>query len=353
MNEKDEKYEEVSTTIFRKRLRKFRSLRRGYFSFLFLLVMYLISFFCPFLMNNKALIVNYDGKTYFPVFKYYAGREFGQDIYGEADYRKLKLSFEEEGGDNWVLMPPYPYSPYEHLLDLPGEPPHPPSKAHWFGTDTSGRDVFVRLAYGFTISISFALVVVVFCYTIGISIGAMLGYFGGKFDIIMQRFVEIWMAMPFLYTIMIVSSIVQPNFLLLAFVLTLFGWMGMTFYIRGEFYREKAKDYVSAAISMGANDFAVIFKHILPNALTPVISFAPFAVVGYIGALVALDYLGFGLPPPTPSWGQMVQQGMQNIFDWWLVFFPLGALFITLLLVVFIGEAVREAFDPKVFSRLR
>jgi microcin C transport system permease protein len=136
-------------------------------------------------------------------------------------------------------------------------------------------------------------------------------------------------------------------------VLTLFGWMGLTFYVRGEFYREKAKDYVAAAVSMGANDRTVIFRHILPNALTPIISFAPFAVVGYIGSLVSLDYLGFGLPPPTPSWGQLVQQGMQDIFKWWLVFFPLGALFVTLLLVVFIGEAVREAFDPKVFSRLR
>jgi microcin C transport system permease protein len=353
MKKKDSGHEEVSVTIFRKRLRKFKKLKRGYYSFLFLLIVYIVSFFCPLLMNNKALIVHYDGRTYFPVFKYYPGRQFGQEVYGEANYRQLKASFKEESAGNWVLMPPYPYSPYEHLLDLPGEPPHSPSKVHWFGTDNSGRDVFVRLAYGFTISISFALVVVAFCYAIGIAIGAMLGYFGGKFDIIMQRFVEIWMAMPFLYTIMIVSSIIQPNFFLLAFVLTVFGWMGLTFYVRGEFYREKAKDYVSSAISMGANDRSVIFKHILPNALTPIISFAPFAVVGYIGSLVSLDYLGFGLPPPTPSWGQLVQQGMQDIFKWWLVFFPLGALFVTLLLVVFIGEAVREAFDPKVFSRLR
>jgi len=344
---------EVSVSIFRKRLRKFKTLKRGYYSFLFLVALYFVSFFSPLLMNNKALIVHYDGKTYFPVFKYFPGKEFGQEVYGEANYRLLRETFKQEGRGNWVLMPPYPYSPYEHLLDLPGQPPHTPSAAHWFGTDTSGRDVFVRLAYGFTISITFALVALLLDYAIGIAVGSMLGYFGGKFDITVQRFVEIWMAMPFLYTIMIVSSIVKPNLLLLVFLLALFGWMGMTFYIRGEFYREKAKDYVSAAISMGATDRAVIFKHILPNALTPVISFAPFTVVGYIGALVSLDYLGFGLPPPTPSWGQMVQQGMQNIFDWWLVFFPLGALFVTLLLVVFIGEAVREAFDPKVFSRLR
>ena len=194
----------------------------------------------------------------------------------------------------------------------------------------------------------------VVAYSVGITIGALLGYFGGRFDIIVQRFIEIWSSMPFLYTMIIISSILQPNFMLLVFVLSLFGWMGMTYYVRGEFYREKAKDYVAAAIAMGASHREVIFRHILPNALTPVISFAPFAVVGYIGALVSLDFLGFGLAPPTSSWGQLVQQGMDDItFARWLVLAPLSALFITLLMVVFIGEAIREAFDPKVFSRLR
>jgi microcin C transport system permease protein len=272
---------------------------------------------------------------------------------GETDYRALDARMAAEG-KGICIMPPYPYHPNESLLDLPGQPPHAPSRQHWFGTDNRGRDVFARLVYGFRISISFALVVLVLTYAIGITIGAMLGYFGGRFDITVQRFIEIWSSMPRLYTIIILTSLLQPSFFLLAFVLMLFGWMGMTYYVRGEFYREKAKDYVAAALAMGASNRQIIFRHILPNALTPVVSFAPFAVVVNIGALVSLDYLGFGLPPPTPSWGQLVQQGMEDINAApWLVLTPMAALFVTLLMVVFIGEAVREAFDPKVHSRLR
>ncbi len=193
----------------------------------------------------------------------------------------------------------------------------------------------------------------------------MPGYFSGKVDLLGQRAIEIWSSLPFLYTIIIVSSIVvpvylpgrsqlvQPSFWLLVFILAIFDWMGMTFYIRGEFYREKAKDYVGAAIVTGVSEAGIMFRHILPNALTPVISFAPFEIVANISALVALDFLGFGLPAPTPSWGELIGQGMNNLTKWWLVFFPLGVMFVTLLLVVFIGEAVREAFDPKEYSRLR
>ncbi len=342
-----------SVSLFRKRLQKFKSLKRGYVSFLVIIVLYIISFFCPLLMNNKALVVKYNGDLYFPVFKYHTAKSFGQEKYGEADYRRLKQEFKEDDSENWVMMPFYPYGPFESLTDKSSNPPNAPSKGHWFGTDDRGRDVFVRLAYGFNISISFALLVMTVAYTIGISIGATLGYFGGRYDITVQRLIEVWSSIPFLYTVIIISSIVKPNFTLLVFLLCLFGWMGMTYYIRGEFYREKAKDYVHAAISMGATDTKVIFKHILPNSLTPVIAYGPFTLVGTIGALVALDYLGFGLPPPTPSWGELVGQGMSNIFSWWLVLFPLGALFWTLLLVVFIGEAVRQAFDPREFSRLR
>jgi microcin C transport system permease protein len=253
-------------------------------------------------------------------------------------------------------MPPYPYHPNESLLtepDLQGEPPHSPSRRHWFGTDDRGRDVFVRLAYGFRISIGFALAVVALAYAIGIAVGSVLGFFGGKVDLVGQRLVEIWATLPFLYTMIIVSSIVRPNVALLAFLLALFSWVGMSFYIRGEFYREKAKDYVAAAIAQGESDRSVMVRHILPNALTPVISFAPFSMVGGVTSLVALDFLGFGLPAPTPSWGELVGQGLANIREWHLVLFPLGALFATLIMVVFIGEAVREAFDPRAFSRLR
>ncbi|MCX7834919.1 MAG: ABC transporter permease [bacterium] len=344
----------ASISLLKKRIRKFKTLKRGYYSFLIIVSMYVLSFFLMFLVNNRALIVKYNGNYYFPVFKYHAVEEFGQSGYGEARYRELKKQFAEEKKGNWVLMPPYPYGPIESLLEeLEGTPPHPPSKEHWMGTDDRGRDVFARLAYGFRISISFAIILVLIEYSIGVSIGAMLGYYGGKIDLFGQRFIELWSAVPGLYTLIILTSIFRPNFAMLVIFIAIFGWMGITYYIRGEFYREKAKDYVSAAIAMGASDRKIIFRHILPNALTPVISFGPFAVVGGIGSLVALDYLGFGLPPPTPSWGQMAQVGLQNISKWWLVLFPLGALFVTLLLVVFIGEAIRNAFDPREYSRLR
>ncbi len=354
-----------SLSLFRKRLRKFRTIKRGYYSFLIIVAAYAISFFLPLLVNNEALAVGYHGHWYFPMTKYYPASTFGQQAIGEPDYRALAETLRHEGSGNWVLLPPYPYSPTESLLDLPGSPPNQPSWQHIFGTDDRGRDIFARLAYGFNVSLSFALLVLTVSLCIGVTAGALLGYFGGKLDILGVRLIEIWSSLPFLYTIIIVSSIVvpiylpgrnlilQPSFWLLIFILTAFDWMGITYYVRGEFYREKSKDYVGAAISMGASDRSIIFKHILPNALTPIVSFAPFMVVANIGALVALDFLGFGLPAPTPSWGELIGQGVENLTKWWLVFFPLAAMFVTLLLIVFIGEAVREAFDPKEYSRLR
>jgi microcin C transport system permease protein len=357
--------ERPSISVFRKRLRKFRTIKRGYYSFLVLLAAYGISFLLPMLINNEALLVRYDGKFYYPLVHYYPASSFGQERIGEPDYRDVARQFRQENKGNWAVLPPYPFSPTESLLDLPGSPPNAPSRQHIFGTDDRGRDIFARLAYGFNVSLSFALLVLVISLAIGVSVGAMLGYFAGKLDILGQRLIEIWSSLPFLYTIIIVSSIVvpiylpgrnlvlQPSFWLLILILTAFDWMGITYYVRGEFYREKTKDYVAAAISMGASDSSIIFKHILPNSLTPVVSFAPFMVVANISALVALDFLGFGLPAPTPSWGELIEQGVENLTKWWLVFFPLAAMFVTLLLIVFIGEAVREAFDPKEYSRLR
>jgi microcin C transport system permease protein len=357
--------EERSVSVFQKRIRRFRSLKRGYYSFLLLLAAYVISFAFPLLINNEALIVRYEGSYYFPIAKYYPASTFGQESIGEPNYRELKATFQNENQGNWVLMPPYSYSPTESLLDMPGSPPHAPSREHIFGTDDRGRDVFTRLAYGFNVSLTFALIVLVIGEIVGVVIGALLGYFGGTLDILGQRLIEIWSSLPFLYTIIIVSSIVvpiyipgrnlvlQPSFWMLVFILAVFEWMGITYYVRGEFYREKAKDYVGAAIAMGVSEPAIMFRHILPNSLTPVISFAPFTIVANISALVALDFLGFGLPAPTPSWGELIGQGMEYLTKWWLVFFPLAAVFVTLLLIVFIGEAVREAFDPKEYSRLR
>jgi len=346
----------LSQSVFQRRIRRFRRLRRGYYSFLILLGLYLTSFLLPFLINHRPIAVGYEGRVYFPTFRFYEGKTFGQRVLGEARYRDLKESFAKADQGNWVVMPPYPYHPNESLLmeaDLPGEPPHAPSRGHWLGTDDRGRDVFARLAYGFRISITFALAVVALSFTIGIAVGALFGFFGGRVDIFGQRLVEIWAALPFLYTMIIVSSILRPNVALLAVLLAIFSWVGMSFYMRGEFYREKAKDYVAAAIAQGESNRSVMFRHILPNALTPVISFAPFAMVGDITALVSLDFLGFGLPAPTPSWGELVGQGLGNLTEWHLILFPLGALFGTLIMVVFIGEAVREAFDPRAYSRLR
>jgi microcin C transport system permease protein len=355
----------LSASILQKRIRKFRSIKRGYYSFLLIVVAYAVSFFLPLLVNNTALMVSYQGHWYFPIYRYQPAATFGQQTFGEPDYRALALTLRQQHAGNWVLLPPYPYSPTESLLDLPGSPPNPPSWQHIFGTDDRGRDIFARLAYGFNVSLSFALLVLAISLGIGGTVGALLGYFGGKLDILGVRLIEIWSSLPFLYTIIIVSSIVvpvylpgrnlvlQPSFWLLIFILTAFDWMGITYYLRGEFYREKTKDYVAAAISIGASDRAIIFRHILPNSLTPVVSFAPFMVVANIAALVALDFLGFGLPAPTPSWGELIGQGVDNLTKWWLVFFPLAAMFVTLLLIVFIGEAVREAFDPKEYSRLR
>jgi microcin C transport system permease protein len=354
-----------SETLFRKRVRKFKRLKRGYYSFVLIVFLYVLSFFLPFIMTGQPLAVKYHGQYFFPMVHFHSVTEFGAAGFGEPDYRALKKQFADAGTGDWVLMSIYPYGPNEALLDSTESPPNAPSRLHPLGTDDRGRDVLVRLAYGFNISMTFALLVTVFSEGVGTTVGAALGYFGGKLDILGQRFIEIWSSLPFLYTIIIISSIIvpvyvpgrmqvlQPSFWLLVIILALFDWVGITFYLRGEFYREKAKDYVGAAIATGVSESAIMFRHILPNALTPVVSFAPFVIVANISTLVALDFLGFGLPAPTPSWGELIGQGTENLTKWWLVLYPLGALFITLLLVVFIGEAVREAFDPKEFSQLQ
>lgn len=348
-----------SISPFQMRLRKFRRLKRGYYAFLVLAGLYVLSLAAGVLITDRAILVCYQGKYYFPLFERYRGETFGQThVYdernlGEANYRELQRTFAGQDAGNWVVLAPYPYDPNDPLLHLPGSPPYPPSWQNWLGTDDRGRDIFARLVYGFRISMTFALAVTGLSYVLGTIVGAFLGYYGGWLDIYGQRLVEIWSGIPFLYTVIILSSIFRPNFVMLAVLLTLFHWMRISYYIRGEFFREKSKNYVAAAHAIGEGDGAIMFRHILPNALTPIISFAPFSLVGNISSLVALDFLGFGLPPPTPSWGELLHQATQNIFEWHLVVFPLLAIFLTLQLTVFIGEAVREAFDPKEYSRLR
>ena len=338
--------------LTRKRFRKFKSIKRGFYALIILTVLYLCSFGLEFIANNKAIVVRYNGRYYFPVFKYIPETTFGSSSQAEADYRELQQRFRKEEKGNVVLMPPIPYGPAESLLDLPGNPPHRPSWRHPLGTDDRGRDILVRLLYGFRTSMSFGLQVTLLGSLFGIFIGALQGYYGGKFDLTIQRLIEIWSTIPFLYLVIIITSIFEPNYYWLVAILVIFDWTGITYYIRGEFYREKSKEYVIAAKAIGASDMTIIFKHILPNTLVPVITFTPFSLVGNIFSLTALDFLGFGLPAPTPSWGELMGQGMGNIYSYWLSLSPISALFITLVLVTFIGEATREAFDPKDLNSL-
>ncbi len=344
-----------NSSILSRRWEKFKTLKRGYYSLIILMSLYLLSFFLPFLINNRALVVKYDGDYYFPIFSgYISGEVFDQDVPGEARYRLLQDKFKKENNNNnWVIMPLYPYSPYEDITYQGNKMYEPPSAKHWLGTDNTGRDVFSRLCYAFNISISFSLVLTIINYIVGILIGGAMGYYGGRFDLFFQRLIEIWSSLPMLFVIIIISSILKPSFFLLIGIYTLVNWISMTYLIRAEFYREKAKPYVAAALSMGQSNFNIMFKHILANSLVPIITYFPFSVVAGISALVGLDYLGFGLAPPTPSWGQMLDVGLSNISKWWMVFSPVAAQFFTLLAIVFIGEGVREAFDPKVYSRLR
>jgi len=349
-------------SIMRRRLLRFKSLKRGYYSFLILVGLYAVSFLLPFLINNRALIVHYNGETYFPVVgAYVPGKTFGDTVNpaAEPNYRKLAERIEKEGGDNWVVMPPYHWDPderdneWEEADRLDIVYPYPPSSRHWLGTDMSGRDVFARMCYGFNVSISFALMLAIVNYFVGTILGGLMGYYGGKIDLAGQRITEVWSNIPFLFLVIMVSSIVRPNFIILVLLIALFGWIGTSYLMRGEFLREKSRDYVAAAISLGASDRQVIFRHILPNSLTPIIATMPFAIVGGITTLVGLDFLGFGLQGSLPSWGEMLNIGNENKEHLWLILSPLVAMFCTLLLVTFIGEGIREAFDPKVYSRLR
>lgn len=345
-------------------------MKRGFYSLIILGTVYALSFLLPLLVSNKALVIHYQGSTYFPAVadlfgmaSFHSGAEFGlpgRD--GEADYRMLDAMFEEQGGDDYVVMPLYPYGPDEDISVAGNEKFLPPmtagsqgSSARLLGTDDRGRDVFVRMCYGLNVSLSFALLLAILEYCIGIPIGAVSGYFGGWFDIILQRIVEIWSTLPLLFIIIIVVSLIDASFPVLVGLLLLASWISIALYMRAEFLRERTKDYVAAAVSIGVPTRTILLKHIFPNTLVPVITFFPFAVVAGITSLVSLDYLGFGLPPGTPSWGDMLRIGTDNLSQnkWWLVVSPMTAMFMTLTLTVFIGEGVREAFDPKVYSRLR
>jgi len=346
-----------------KKLKRFREIKRGYWSFWFIAICTVLSLFAELFFSNRALIVSYEGELHFPTYgSVVRGDTYGltgTDAFTPVDYRALDARWEADGSENWVLLPFVPFSPNENNTFEGNLKPQPPSlsSGHFLGTDRTGRDILSRLIYGFRIAIFFALAFTLLTFLIGIVIGCLMGYFGGWFDLLAQRIIEIWSNIPFLYMVIIVFSIIPTAFsattriLLLLMIVVLFSWVSMTYYMRTSTYKEKARDYVAAAMVLGASPLRVIFHHILPNAISTIVTFIPFTVVGAITAITALDFLGFGLPPPTPSLGEMLQQGRDLItIAPWIITSAILFLTILLTLITFVGEAIREAFDPRKFT---
>jgi len=326
---------------------RFKANRRGYISLWIFSILFVFCFFAEVLCNDKPLLVKYEDSYYFPVFNRYAETTFGGDFETEADYTDQFVRDQLTRGDNWMIEPliPYSYNTINFFSDLPN--PAPPSSQNYLGTDDRGRDVLARVVYGFRISVWFAFALMIIGVAIGIIAGAIQGYFSGKTDLIMQRVIEVWSSMPELYLLIIFASIFQPSIWLLVILLSLFGWMGLSDYVRAEFLRGRNLDYVRSARAMGLTNYSIITKHLLPNSLTPVITFLPFRVSGAILALTSLDFLGLGVPPTTPSLGELLAQGKENIEAWWLSLSAFIVLVGTLMLLIFIGEALREALDTR------
>ena len=341
---------------------RFRSIKRGYYSLIALVGLLTIAAVAEVAVNSRAILVRYEGEYFLPTYgAYIPGRAFGLDYSYETNYRELKAVFEAQretatlgGSDpgNWLLMPLIPFNPYETNFREDAFPPYAPDfqYAHYLGTDITGRDILARLVYGFRLAMAFAIILLACNYIIGIAIGCAMGFWGGAFDLFFQRLIEIWSNVPFLYVIMIVASVIVPNFWALVAVMVIFGWMGMTWYMRTSTYKEKAREYVTAARALGGSNLRIVFRHILPNTVSIIVTFIPFSVATGVTALTALDYLGFGLPPPTPSWGELLAQGTANLQSPWIVTSVVAAMTVVLLMVAYIGEAIREAFDPKKFA---
>jgi microcin C transport system permease protein len=345
--------------LTRKKLKRFRSLRRGYWSLVILSGLFLLTLFGELLVNNRALFVSYEGRWHFPVLHsgIYTGEDFGLPYKSEARYRDLQAAL-EKSGKGFVLMPLVPYGPLEQDF-IPGVyPPQPPSlkTRHYLGTDTLARDVLARLFYGFRVAMLFSLAFVAISFVVGVATGCAMGYFGAMTDLVGQRFMEIWSNVPFLYLVIILRSLIPANagtttrVLALLAIMSAFSWVSIAYLMRTATYREKIREYVDAARVLGAGTGRILFRHILPNTVSIVVTLVPFIAAGGISALTALDFLGFGLPPPTPSWGELLQQGTSRMDAPWMVTSTFAVLVLVLTLIAFVGEAVREASDPRKFS---
>ena len=329
------------------RWQRFRNNRRGYASLWIFLILFGISLCAELIANDKPLIVRYDGHFYFPIVKNLPETAFGGDFATPTDFLDPDIRRNITSNGNWAIYPPITYS-YETLNYFSQAPnPASPSWQNWLGTDDRGRDVLSRLIYGFRLSILFGLALTIVGVTVGVITGALMGFFGGKFDLISQRLIEIWSAMPELYLLIIFASIFHPSVLLLILLLAAFGWMGLSDYVRAEFFRNRALEYVRAARALGLTNVQIMWRHILPNSLTPVITFLPFRMSAAILSLTSLDFLGLGVPPGTPSLGELLSQGKGNLDAWWISLSTFVVLVSTLLLLTFMGEALRDAYDSR------
>ena len=333
-----------------RRLANFRANKRGFWSLWIFLALFGISLFADFIANDRPILVRYDGAFYMPIFRIYPETTFGGEFPTEADYRDPYVAglIEKHG---WIIWPPIPYNyrTINYALAVPA--PAPPSAEDWLGTDDQGRDVLARLIYGFRISVLFGLILTAASSIVGVAAGAIQGYFGGWTDLLFQRFIEIWSGMPQLYLLIIMGSVIEPGFWVLLILLLAFEWMGLVDVVRAEFLRARNFDYVRAAQALGAGNLTIIFRHVLPNAVVSTMTFVPFIMSASVVALASLDFLGFGLPPGSPSLGELLAQGKANLQAPWLGITAFTVIAVLLSLLVFIGEAVRDAFDPRKIFR--
>ena len=331
----------------RRAWRRFRANRLGFWSLVLFCTLVVISLAAELVSNDRPLIVRYQGQTYFPMLNDYPETTFGGDFQTPADYLDPYVRRRITEGGNWALYTLNPYG--ANTLNYFAKQPNPsgPSRDNWLGTDDRGRDLLAQLIYGFRVSVLFGMALTVVGVALGVAAGAVQGFFGGKTDLAFQRFIEIWGSMPELYLLIIFSAVFAPSIALLLVLLSLFGWMGLSDYVRAEFLRNRQLDYVKAARALGVKSGHIIWRHILPNSMTPVVTFLPFRMGAAILALTSLDFLGLGVPPGTPSLGELLSQGKNNIDAWWISIFTFAVLVTTLLLLTFMGDALRDALDPR------
>jgi microcin C transport system permease protein len=337
----------VSLSPSRRAWLRFKRNRLGYWSLLIFCTLVVVSLFAELVSNDKPLVVRYEGQTYFPMLKDYPETTFGGDFLTTADYLDPFIQERLSTNGNWALYTINRYGP--NTLNYFAKSPNPsaPTSANWLGTDDRGRDLLAQLLYGFRVSVLFGLALTVTGVLLGVITGAIQGFFGGKTDLAFQRFIEVWGSMPELYLLIIFSAVFAPSISLLLILLSLFGWMGLSDYVRAEFLRNRQLDYVKAARALGVSNSQIIWRHILPNSLTPVVTFLPFRMSAAILALTSLDFLGLGVPPGTPSLGELLSQGKNSIDAWWISLSTFAVLVTTLLLLTFMGDALRDALDPR------